>query len=94
MRLALIQMYHGLEWSVPTSSSQGNTFENPKHKRDRPSGCTALIFTIAGGQLFVTPMIIHKAENYTQDLHWDPPSEWLLHNTTLGYIDKDGWMKA
>ena len=38
MRLALIQMYHGLEWYVPTSYSQGNEFENPKHKRDRPSG--------------------------------------------------------
>ena len=30
MRSALIQIDHGLEWYVPTSSSQGNVCRNPK----------------------------------------------------------------
>ena len=42
----------------------------------------------------MTPVIIHKAENYTQDLHWNLPSDWLFHNTALGYMDMYGWMKA
>ena len=38
MILASIQMDHGSELSVHTSSSRGNTFGNPKHERDHPSG--------------------------------------------------------
>ena len=40
------------------------------------------------------PMIVHKAENYTQDLHWNLPSDWLVHNTLSGYMERDGWMNA
>ena len=34
MRSYLIQIDHGLEWSVPKSYSQGNVFVNPKQERD------------------------------------------------------------
>ena len=40
------------------------------------------------------PMIVNQAENYTQDIHWDLPSDWLVHSTPSGYMDRDGWMKA
>ena len=40
------------------------------------------------------PVIIHQAENYTQDLHRNLPSDWLVHNMPLGYKDRNGWMKA
>ena len=39
-------------------------------------------------------MIVHQAENYTQDLHWNLPGDWLVHCTPSGYMDRDGWMKA
>ena len=39
-------------------------------------------------------MIVHQAANYAQDLHWNIPSDWLVHNTSLGYMDRDGCMKA
>ena len=39
-------------------------------------------------------MIVHQAENYTQDLHWNLPSDWLVHNTPSGYMDRDGWMNT
>ena len=42
----------------------------------------------------MSPMIVRQAENYTQDLHWNLPSDWLVHNTPSGYMDRDGWMKA
>ena len=40
------------------------------------------------------PVIILQVENYTQDIHWNLPSDWLVHNTPSGYMDRDGWMKA
>ena len=40
------------------------------------------------------PMIFHQAANYTQDLHWNLPSDWLVHDAPSGYMDRDGWMKA
>ena len=39
-------------------------------------------------------MIFHQAENYTQDIPWKTPSDWLVYNTPSGYIDRDFWMKA
>ena len=39
-------------------------------------------------------MIFHQAENYTQDIHWNLPSDWLVHNTPLIYMDRGGQMKA
>ena len=59
-----------------------------------PFWCTALIFTRSDGQCFVPPMIVHQAENYTHDLHWNLPSDWLVHNTPSVYMDRDGWMNA
>ena len=59
-----------------------------------PFWFTALIFTRAGGQCFITPVIVHQAEKYTQDLQYIIPKYWVVHNTTSGYRDRDGWMKV
>ena len=42
----------------------------------------------------MTPVIIHQAENYTHHLHWNLPSDWLVHNTPSVYMYINGWMKA
>ena len=39
-------------------------------------------------------MIVHQATNYTQDLHYNIPKYWVVHNTLSRYMDRDGWMKA
>ena len=52
-----------------------------------------MILTISDGQCFIPPMIIHQAENYTQDIHWNLPSNWLVHNMPSGYMDRGGWME-
>ena len=39
-------------------------------------------------------MIVHQGGNYTQDLHWNLPSDWLVHCMLSGYMDRDGCMKA
>ena len=59
-----------------------------------PFWCTYIIFTISYVQCFVSPVIFHQAANYTQDLHWNLPSDWLFHNMPSGYMDRYGWMKA
>ena len=59
-----------------------------------PFWFTSLFFTRAYGQCFMPPMIVHQAENYTQDLHWNIPSDWLVHSTPSGYMDMDGCMKS
>ena len=58
-----------------------------------PFWCTDLIFTGADGRCFMPPMIVHQAANYTQYLHWNLPSDWLVHCTPSGYMYRDGWMK-
>ena len=59
-----------------------------------PLWCTDMIFTKSDCQCFMPPMIVHKAQNYTQDIHWNLSNYWLVHNTPSGYMDRDGWMKA
>ena len=58
-----------------------------------PFWCTALIFARADGQCFMPPMIVRQADNYTQYLHWNLLSDWLVYNLPSGYIDRDLWMK-
>ena len=40
------------------------------------------------------PVIVHQESNYTQDLHYKIPKDWLVHNTPSGYMDRDVRMKA
>ena len=39
-------------------------------------------------------VIVHQAENYTQDIHWNLSSDWIVHNTPSVYMNRDGHMKA
>ena len=87
-------MDHGSEFSIPTSSSRGKRIWKSQTGERAPFWCTALIFTRANDQCFVPHMIFHQAENYTQDIHWNLPSDWLVHNTSPVYMDRDVWMKA
>ena len=37
-------------------------------------------------------VIIHQVTKYTQELHQNIPSDWIIHSTPSGYIDRDGWL--
>ena len=37
----------------------------------------------------MTPVIVHQEVKYTQDLHYNIPKEWLVHNTPSRYMDRD-----
>ena len=55
----------------------GKRICKPQTRQRDPFWCTALIFTRADGQCFMSPVIVHRAENYTYRLHWNLPSDWL-----------------
>ena len=40
------------------------------------------------------PVVVHQAEEYSQDLHHNIPLDWAVHHTPSGYMDRDGWLKA
>ena len=59
-----------------------------------PFWCTNLISTRAYVYYFMPPVIFDQEENYTQDIHWNLPSDWIVHNTSSRYMERDGWTKV
>ena len=45
-----------------------------------PFWYTLIIFTCADVQCFITPMVVHQSTQYTQDIHYNIPIYWLVHN--------------
>ena len=39
-------------------------------------------------------VIIHQASNYTQNIYYNILKDWVTHNTTSEYMERDGCMKA
>ena len=37
---------------------------------------------------------MHRRTQYAQDIHYNIPSDWLICNSPLGYMDRDGWHKS
>ena len=59
-----------------------------------PFWVAVLFFSRADGQCFIPPCIVHKGIEYSCDLHYGVPDEWLVHHTPSGYMDRDGWFKV
>ena len=59
-----------------------------------PFWCTLLVFTIAYGKCFMPPVIVHQANEYSQDLHYNIPLDWTVYPTSSRYMDRDGCIKA
>ena len=55
--------------------------------------CTSLIFTHTDGQCFATPMVVQHITHYNQYLHYNIPSDWVVHNSPSGCIYCDGCHK-
>ena len=65
-----------------------------KSRERAPLWCTLLVFIQSGGQFFMPSIIVHQAKEYYQDLHYNIPLEWIVHNTPSGYMYIDGWLKS
>ena len=59
-----------------------------------PFWCTLLVFTQSDGQCFMPPIIMHKAKEYSQYLHFSIPLYWTFHNTPSGYMYIERWLKS
>ena len=59
-----------------------------------PFWCTLLLFSRADGQCFIPPTVVHQGSNFTQDFQLYLPSDWIVHCTPSGYMDRDGWYKS
>ena len=44
-------------------------------------------------QCFVPPVLVHYNANYTLDIHYNLPINWLVYNIPSGYMDDNGWLK-
>ena len=40
------------------------------------------------------PDVVHKAKEYSQDIHHNILLDWTFHHTPYGYLDRYGWLKA
>ena len=58
-----------------------------------PFWCTALIFTCADDKSSIPPVVLHQRTHYTQNFHYNMPSNWLIQNSLSGYMDHDDWHK-
>ena len=59
-----------------------------------PFWVTFLFFTRADGQCFVPCTVVHQASHTTLAHASNLPSNWVLHTTPSGYMDRDGWFKT
>ena len=40
------------------------------------------------------PIIVHQSKKYSQDIHYNISLDWIVHHTTYGYMDRDGFLKS
>ena len=46
-----------------------------------PFWCTYLIYNRADGQCFTPPVLVQQITHYTQDIHYNIPSDGVIHNS-------------
>ena len=73
---------------------QGEIMWRVKNGERAPFWCTLLILTGDDGKLFMSPIVVHQAKDYSQDLHHNILLDYKVHHTPSGYMDIDGWLKA
>ena len=42
----------------------------------------------------MTPIIVHQAKEYLQDIYYNVLLDWIVHHTLSDYADRDGWIKS
>ena len=39
-------------------------------------------------------VMVHQSTHYTKYIHYNIPSDWVVHNSLSGYMDRIGWHKS
>ena len=78
--------------STPTLISTDNIYFSGGRTRMIQTGkrapfwCSSLELTMAYGKYFITHVTINKANEYTQELHHNIPSDCISQNSPSGYM--------
>ena len=56
--------------------------------------CFTVIFTHTGGKYSTLLVMVHQSTHYTRYLHFNIPSDWVVHNYFLGCMDHNEWIKS
>ena len=51
--------------------------------------CTLHVFTRADGKLFIPPIIVNQAKEYSEYTHFNIKLDWKVHHTPYDYMDRD-----
>ena len=51
------------------------------------------MFTHTDRYCLIHLAMVHRSTHYTQDIHYNIPSDFLVHNSPSEYMDYDGWNK-
>ena len=61
------------------------------HSGERePLWCTALVFACVDGNFFLPTILVHHITHYTQYIHYNIPSYWVIHYPPLVYVYPEG----
>ena len=72
----------------------GDRLWRTQNSERAPLWCTLLIFTCVDLKCFIPPVVVHQITHYTQCFHYTIPSDWVIHNSQSGYMDRVGWHKS
>ena len=42
----------------------------------------------------MSPIILHQDKEYSKDIYYNVPLDWIVHHTPYGYMDRDGWLNV
>ena len=56
-------------------------------------GAQSLSSTVLMNSVSPPPVLVQQSTHYSQDLHWNIPSDRAVQNSLLGYMDFYGWLK-
>ena len=68
---------------------QGELMWKVKTGERAPLWCALLVSTQSGGKFFMSLTIVHQAKEYSQDLYYNNPLDWIVHHTPYGHMDID-----
>ena len=72
---------------------QGEQMWNMQSIKQALLWCTLLVFTQDYGQCFMPPIIVHHANVYSPDIHFNISLECTVHHTPSSYMERYGWLK-
>ena len=84
----------GTRWYAHISYSRVTGCGGPRQVKEHHYGAHRS-YSPAPMAIFSSPlMVVNQITHYTQDIHYYIPSDWVVHNSTSGYMNCNGWHKS